>query len=168
MKYGTMSYLSSDEGVLMIQKRERKDDPNSGYFTLPGGKLTELEKQVLEGRLWSAIRETMEETGLLLTDPILRGTILFDNNGREFDNWPNPEDFLVYIFTATTYTGSLIPFGEEGRALWVPESKLSELPSNPGDRKMYQWLRDGRNLIGVIKHNGKVLDEENTFVDFFL
>ena len=168
MKYGTISYLCTDGKVLMIKKGERKDDPNSGFFTLPGGKLNHLEKGLLnpKGRLTSARRETEEETGLLLNDLYPRGVILFDNSERVFDNWPNPKDFLVYIFDATIYEGTLKQRTEEGTPIWVPESEILSIPKNEGDNKIYEWLRNPLYFIGVIKLKEKILNKEETFVDY--
>jgi len=168
MKYGTMVCLVSKGKVLMIKKYERKDDPNSGYFTLPGGKLEKDEKGLNNprGRLKSAIRETREETGIKPIKPVLRGVILFDNKGRTFPNWPNPDNFYVYIYYAKKYEGK-VRKSDKGIPFSVPEEKLKEVSSNPGDKKMYEWLEDGRNFVGVIKHKGKELDETGTFVDYF-
>jgi 8-oxo-dGTP diphosphatase len=167
MKYGTMSYLFVEGRVLMIEKFKRENDPNSGLFTLPGGKLEDSEKKNPEGRLESAIRETEDETGLILIKPRLRGVILFDNSKRIFKNWPNPEDFLVHIFSAKEYTGELKDKCDEGIPRWIIEFLIPTLPTNEGDAKMYEWLEDPRYFIGVINHKGKKLDEENTFVDYF-
>lgn len=163
-----MAYLSVDGKVLMIKKFERQNDPNSGFHTLPGGNLKDFERGTNpRGRLESAIRETKEETGLILINPILRGTILFNNEGRIFPNWPNPQDFLVHVFSAQRYSGKLKTEMKEGIPLWIDEREIPNLPKNPGDVKMYEWLRDGRNFVGVIRHKGTVLDEEGTLVDYF-
>jgi ADP-ribose pyrophosphatase YjhB (NUDIX family) len=169
MKYGTMIYLVSGNGnVSMIKKYEREDDPNSGYCTLPGGKLNNNEKGIYNvfGRLEGVIREMKEEIGIEPIDPILRGVILFDNQGRTFLNWPNPDNFLVYIFYSNKYKGKPKK-SNEGIPITVSLSKVREVLSNPGDKKMYEWLRDGRNFMGVIKHKVNEIDEEGTMVDFF-
>jgi 8-oxo-dGTP diphosphatase len=169
MEYGVMSHLSIDDMVLMIMKNEREDDPNSGLFTLPGGKLKAWEKGLdnLDGRLEAAVRETQEETGLILINPLLRGVILFDNNGRIFDNWQKPTHYLVYMFGAEEYVGELKSETEEGRPLWVSEIGLPSVPKSVGDEKIYEWLRDPRYFMGIIRHKGKVLDEAGTFVTYF-
>jgi len=167
MKYGTMLYLVSGKNVLMIKKGVRIEDPNSGYFTLPGGKLKSEEKgSNRRGRFECVIRETKEETGIEPMNPILRGVILFDNEERTFDNWKNPDNFLVYIYSAKKFKGRANK-SEEGIPYGIALDKVYNVPSNPGDKKMYSWLKDGRNFIGVIKHKGNEIDEENTFVDFF-
>lgn len=163
-----MVYLVSKGKVLMIKKGVRKDDPNSGYFTLPGGKLEDNEKGLNnpKGRLKCAIRETIDETGVEPTMPVLRGVILFDNKDRKFPNWKNPDNFLVYIYSARRFKGRAKK-SDEGISYSIPLNKVNELPSNPGDKKMYEWLKDGRKFMGVIKHKGDELDEEGTMVDFF-
>ena len=161
-----MSYLCVSGKVLMLKKFEREDDPNSGFYTLPGGKLGDDERgQNSFGRLESAIRETEDETGLILINPLLRGVILFDNSERIFENWPNPEDFLVYLFSAQEYEGELRR-SDEGVSVWIDEQSIDELPKNEGDSKIYEWLRDPKYFFGVIKHRGKSLDEKCTFVDY--
>ena len=89
MKYGTMTFLSVDEMVLMIKKTERQNDPNSGFFTLPGGNLKNFERGANPtGRLESAIREIEEESGLTLIKPILsikrviKGYIQYNDAGE--------------------------------------------------------------------------------------
>lgn len=168
MKYGTMTYLVKGGNVLMLKKGSRKGDPNSGYFTLPGGKLEKSEMGINcpEGRLESAIREVREETGIEVKDATLRGVILFDNAGRDFDNWKNPSNFTVYIYAAKKYSGKAKE-SDEGVPYSVPLDKAGELPSNPGDKMMYKWLRTGKPFFGVIKHMGKELDEDGTFVNFY-
>lgn len=164
-----MLYLTSKKGnVLMIEKHERKDDTNSGNFTLPGGKLEKDEKGLKnpKGRVESSIRETIDETGIEPINPILKGVILFDNEGRTFSNWKNPDNFYVYIYSAKKFKGEPKE-SDEGKPRTISLNKVNEVPSNPGDKKMYEWLKDGRNFIGVIKHKGKEVNEEETFVDYF-
>lgn len=169
MKYGTMSYICINGETLMVKKGIRENDPNSEFCTLPGGNLESFEKglQNSQGRLESAIRETADETGLKLIESKFVGTILFDNSERIFDNWENPQDFLVYMFVANDYSGKL-KNSREGKALWVLEKDFMNISKNVGDNKMYEWLKDSRYFMGVIKIKGKnILDEENTFVDYF-
>ena len=167
--YGVLSYLSVDEKVLMVKKPIREQDPNSGFYTLPGGKLEDDERgSNPRGRLESAIREMQQETGLTLINPRFRGVILFDNLGRTFDNWPNAPDYLVYIFSSVRYSGKLINEGDEGEIpVWIPEKDLSNLPKDRGDIKIYEWLKDPRFFMGTIRHKRKEIDEANTFVDYF-
>ena len=147
---------------------ERDNDPNSGLFTLPGGKLKDDEKGGCpNGRVDCGVRETFEETGIRVLDAKLRGTILFDNSKRIFPRLENPEDFLVYMIAGTKYEGELRETNE-GIPLWVPRKEIYGVPKNPGDNHMYEWLKTGRNLIGVIKIVGEELDGKNTWVDYLV
>jgi 8-oxo-dGTP diphosphatase len=168
MKYGNMAYLVSKGKVLMIKKGSREGDPNSGYLTLPGGKLEEYEKglRVIFGRFKSVVREIKEETGIQLINPILQGVILFDNSEREFDNWKNLDNFIVYIYSAKKFKGKVVK-SNEGVPYSVPLEKVSKVPSNPGDKLMYSWLKTGKKFFGVIYHKKDKVDEEKSFVDFF-
>ena len=168
IKYGVLTYLSIDEKALMMQKGIREGDPNSGYFAPPGGKLEDWEKGLdnSQGRLEAAIREPQQESGLIIQHPTFRGVILFDNKGRIFNNWKNPDDFLVYVYSSSQYVGELSKGKDNEKPVWVNVKDIPSLPKNPGDVKMYEWLKDGRYFFGVIKHKGKELDEENTQVDY--
>ncbi|MBU2504116.1 MAG: NUDIX domain-containing protein [Nanoarchaeota archaeon] len=174
MEYAVMTYLFRSEGVLMVEKGKRSNDPNSCSLTLPGGKLNEDEKGMdsPSGRLDAAIRETREETGLEVIASVFSGTILFDNRDRIFPDDSIPSDnFLVYFYQAGTYSGTLRET-EEGRPFWFPTRKLFTSPRIPlGDRTIYMFLETSLCLdklfIGVIKHKGKEVDLENSFVDYF-
>lgn len=168
MKYGTLNYLNCEEGILMVKKTEREGDPNSQYCTFPGGKLEPSERGLghPSGRLESSVRETSDETGITLINPTLRGVILFDNKDRTFPNWPNPDNFYVYIYSATDYRGELRE-SSEGVPFWTSWDEIESFPKNPGDNYMYEWIKDGRNFIGVIKHKGNDVDKDGTWVDFF-
>ena len=164
-----MGYLVCDKGILMLKKPVRENDPNSGYCVPPGGKLETFERGLnnLEGRTSSVVREVEDETGIKLLNPILRGVILFDNKDRTFPNWPNPDNFLVYIFHSENYSGEL-KSSNEGVPFWAKDmDEIDSLPKNPGDKKAHEWMRDGRNFFGVIKHKGNEIDEEGTWVDFY-
>lgn len=171
MKFATMMYLclpNFNEDVLMIDKVERDNDPNSGLHTLSGGKLKGDEKGGFpKGRVDCGVRETFEETGARVLDAKLRGIILFDNSEREFKRWKDPQDFVVYIIAGTRYEGELLPKTDEGIPLWVPRRKIYQVPKNPGDNHMYKWLETGKNFIGMIKVVGEKLDEQGTWVDYF-
>jgi len=168
MKYGTMAYIYEGDKVLMMKKEERENDPNSGFYTPPGGNLEFYEKGLdnPNGRLEAAVREVWEETDLTCLHPTYRGMILFDNDGRIFRSWKNPNDFLVYVYSSSQYIGELSK-GKNGETpVWVDKTDIRQLPKNVGDELIYQWLDDGRFFIGVIKHKGRELDKEGSFVNF--
>ena len=107
IKYGTLVQIFNGEKVLMIKKPEREGDPNSGFYTLPRGKLEEFEKGGNPyGRLECAIRELMDETGLIVSNSNLlwRGVILFDNCEELFLNGKN-QIIILLIFLVLQNTG---------------------------------------------------------------
>ena len=170
--YGVLTYLRVENGkVLMVRKPSKKRDPNSGLCTLPGGKLEDPEKGLnsLKGRLEAAVRETQQETGLRIFEPVVRGVILFDNKERTFDRWENPPDYLVHVVLSTSCIGHLVEKGDgEETPFWVHEYDIPRLPKNAGDGMIYEWIRwSQKPFFGVIKHKGRVLDEQGTFVDYF-
>lgn len=172
MMYGVLTYLSRQDGkILMIKKPKKGKDPNSGLCTLPGGKLESFEKGVsLEGRLEAAVRETKSETGISIFKPRLLGSVLFDNEGRAFDNWPNAPDYLVYIVASESHTGDLKE-GDGGEIpFWAGRYTIPKLSQSVGDSLLYRWIDYGRAkkpFFGVIKYNGKEIDKDNSFVDYF-
>jgi len=172
MMYGVMTHLHipHNGNVLMVRKPQKGKDPNSGLCTLPGGKLEPEEKGLksLKGRLEAAVRETEQETGLCILNPTLRGTVLFDNNERIFDNWPDAPDYLVHIVSSNHYSGNLLKKGDgEEIPFWVNQYNIPHLPQSAGDSLIYDWIRwHQKPFFGVIKHKGKEIDLEGSFVDF--
>jgi len=59
------------EAILLIRRAERVGDPWSGHMALPGGRREPEDPDLLS----TAIRETREEVGLLLTAPDLVGSL---------------------------------------------------------------------------------------------
>ncbi|MEX2017424.1 MAG: NUDIX domain-containing protein [Candidatus Pacearchaeota archaeon] len=167
MLYANLAYVLVDGKILMMNKDVRDDDPNSGYHTLPGGKLEEDEMGGNpQGRLEAVVREVGQETGKVLLDPVLSGVILFDNSERIFPGGKKLDNYLVYVYRATRTTGRMFGKSKEGIPYLLDKSKLRNVPQNPGDKIMYGWIEDGRNFFGVIKHVGDKVDVNGTFVDY--
>jgi len=170
IKYATLVYLSEDDKVLMIKKGERKNDPNSRFYTPSGGKIEECEMGLdnPRGRLEAAVREVEEEAGLTPYHLTLRGEILFDNSERIFSRWRRLDDYKVYIFSCSQHIESPGKRKKgEGIPVWVKKSDIPFLPKNPGDELMYKWLDDGRSFSGVIKCRGKKVDAAHSWINFY-
>ncbi len=72
------------------------------------------------------IREILEESGLSVKNPRLRGILtfpLFSNN----------EDEYTFLFTATDFNADLID-SSEGILKWIPDPEVLELNLWEGDR----------------------------------
>lgn len=156
-------YLEDNENILMLEKGKRDGDPNSTKYTQPGGKVNPGETPLQAVR-----RESPEETGLELMDPVYAGEVLFDNTERTFSDMPATKHFRVHIFRATKYyRGNLKENTPEGKPSWIKKSDLERLTRHEGDKLVDEWVRDGRKFIGVIYHIGTILNKERSRVTFY-
>lgn len=104
----TMIMVKSGDRIL-LQDRVKKD--YKGY-AFPGG---HVEKK--ESIVDCAIRETKEETGLDILDPILCGIKEFSIYGGRY---------MVFLYKAYKFTGEL-KNSREGQMKWVKRSDLCKL-----------------------------------------
>lgn len=135
MKLATLCYVrdqAHEPGrTLMLHRIKKANDMHAGKWNGLGGKL-----EVGETPEECAIREVLEESGLRMIDPVLRGIITFPQFSKN-------EDWYAFIFVATQYTGELID-SNEGILAWVDNDKLYDLNLWPGDRIFMRWLDDRR------------------------
>jgi 8-oxo-dGTP diphosphatase len=151
----TLGYvLSADRRqVLMIHRNARPDDLHFGKYNGLGGKLERNEDAAACMR-----RELHEEAGIDVdaTGLNLRGTI----------NWPgfgkHGEDWFVFIFTISAWSGEPLAGNPEGALEWVPVQHLLDRQINlwPGDRHFLPLVfgDDARPFHGVMPYeNGQPL-----------
>lgn len=133
---GTLAYLwdRDDDQVLMIRRNARPDDDHFGKVNGLGGKVEPDEDIV------SSLRREIDEEAAVTADGVqLRGTITFTDFG------PNREQWLVFVFLITEWSGTPPTENEEGSLEWVPRASLldacglspaadTKLPMWPGDR----------------------------------
>lgn len=81
---------------------------NKGYINFPGGK-----KELNESMDDCVIRETLEETGLLIKNPQKIGYIEFPSM-----------NFYVHIYKSTEFEGNLINKEDEVNAFWVDKNNI--------------------------------------------
>ena len=84
----TLCYIEKDGKYLMLHRNKKEADENRNKWIGVGGKFEEGESPEE-----CVVRETLEETGLMLTDYRLRGIVTFvsDQWGTEY----------MYLFTAS-------------------------------------------------------------------
>jgi len=97
------------------------------------------------------IREVKEESGLDILNPKLRGVMTFPK-------FKDQEDWLVFLFTVTDFSGDMID-SDEGVLKWIPDHEISSLHLWEGDRYFFDWLK--RDVFFSAKfcyEDGKLLD----------
>ena len=132
----SLIYLENEAGeYLMLHRVKKKNDINHDKWIGVGGGFEHGESPEE-----CALRETLEETGLTLTDYRLRGIVTFDCEGQE--------TLYMYLFTASAWTGELSECSE-GDLEWVPKEKVYDLPIWEGDKIFFRLLEEGRPFFSL-------------------
>lgn len=127
MKLATLCYVRSNHQTLMLHRVKKEQDMHRGKWNGLGGKVENGESPEE-----CAVREIEEESGLRVTDPKMRGVITFP----AFDGF---DDWYVFLFTATQFTGELID-SSEGILAWIDDDQLFDLNLWAGDKIFMKWL----------------------------
>lgn len=128
MYLSTLCYIENPRGeYLMLHRIKKKNDLNHDKWVGVGGKFEDGESPEE-----CVCRETLEETGLTLTDYRHRGLVTFVS-----DTW---ETEYMHIFTATGYAGELIECNE-GVLEWIHKDRLLTLPLWAGDKLFLDLIR---------------------------
>ena len=132
----TLCYIEQDGKYLMLHRIIKENDLNKDKWVGVGGKF-------LDGETPDecVVRETMEETGLRLTDYRLRGVITFLSDIYEGE--------YMYLYTATGFEGELTDC-DEGVLEWVEKDKVSELPIWEGDKLFFTELNRDRGFFTMM------------------
>ena len=131
MYNSTLCYLENGRGeYLMLHRVKKQVDINKGKWIGIGGKFEEGESpdECLRREVW-------EETGLTLTRFQFRGVVTFLCNDSGSDQ-------LMYLFTATGWTGELNQDCSEGDLAWVPKGQVLDLPIWEGDEIFLKLLAE--------------------------
>lgn len=131
MQDTTLCYIEKDNKYLMLYRNKKKNDLNAGKWIGVGGKVEPGETPEE-----CVIRETWEETGLILKSVVLRGIIMFYS-----DIW---EDEAMYLYTATDFEGKISEECNEGELKWIPKDEIMELSLWEGDRIFLKDMLEGK------------------------
>ena len=108
-KVSTICYLEENDKVLFLKFNKKWGQ----VFSPPGGKIEDKESP-----LQCIIREYQEETGLVLKNPKLKG--------YSYWNWINEEYGIIFIYTASQYSGALKE-SLEGKLSWIEKKDIKNL-----------------------------------------
>ena len=129
MKNTTLCYIENERGdYLMLHRVKKENDCNRDKWIGVGGKFEDVESPEE-----CVLRETLEETGLTLTDWRYRGIVTFVS-----DRW---ETEYMHLFTATGWTGRLHEC-DEGVLEWVSREQFRGLPQWEGDRIFLRLIEE--------------------------
>lgn len=153
MKLATLCYVTDKKtnSTLMIHRVKKANDYHEGKWNGLGGKF-----EPGESPEECAIREIEEESGLKVKSVLMKGFITFPM----FDG---KEDWYVFLFTASEFSGTLID-SSEGNLAWIKNDKLTELNLWDGDKHFIPWLfKDGFFSAKFDYQNGKYLKHTVSF-----
>lgn len=119
-KNTTLGYIERDGAYLMLHRVKKENDLNHDKWVGVGGKFEDGESPEE-----CMCREALEETGLTLHAPRLRGIVTFVSN-----EWDNE---YMFLYTCTDFSGELIECNE-GDLEWVPMERVPDLPIWQGDK----------------------------------
>ena len=153
MKLATLCYLKRDGKTLMIHRVKKTNDMHQGKWNGLGGKLDQGETPEE-----CVIREVFEESGLRISNPLLKGVLTFPKFARD-------EDWYAFIFVADQFVGHLID-SSEGVLRWIKDEQLLALELWEGDRIFIPWLeRPGFFSGKFVYQAGKLVDHSVVFYD---
>lgn len=145
MKNTTLCYIENPQGeYLMLHRVKKENDLNRDKWIGVGGKFEDGESPEE-----CVLRETLEETGLTLTDWRYRGIITFVS-----DRW---ETEYMHLFTATGWTGRLHEC-DEGVLEWVSREQFRGLPQWEGDRIFLRLIEEDAPFFSLkLRYEGEHL-----------
>lgn len=129
MILATLCYIKHDGKTLMVYRNKKPNDIHEGRWNGLGGKIEAEETPEM-----CIKREVREEAGLIIQNPYLHGLLVFTNF--------KGNDWYVFVFTATEFTGELID-SPEGQLEWIDDDKLTGLNLWESDPIFLPWIEKG-------------------------
>lgn len=152
MKLATLCYVKHEGQTLMLHRVKKQNDIHEGKWNGLGGKFDPGETPEE-----CVAREVLEESGLIISDPILKGFLTFP----AFDG---DEDWYVFVYIATEFSGDLI-VSPEGNLEWIDDADVLNLPLWEGDQIFFEWMTTHRYFSGKFTYaaDGRLLESHGTF-----
>lgn len=154
MQLATICYLKKNNQTLMLHRNKKYKDIHEGKWNGLGGKLERGESPED-----CCIREVLEESGLEIRNPKLKGVCSFP----DFDG--NGTDWYAFVFTVTDFFGEMID-SNEGELHWIDDDKIFDLTLWEGDRHFLPLLEKRGTFSGkFIYKNKELIDYEMNIYD---
>ncbi len=143
MILATLCYVKRDGCTLMLHRNKKANDIHKGKWNGLGGKF-----EAGETPEECVIREVYEESGLAIREPKMCGLLLFP----KFKG----NDWYVFVFTATDFSGELID-SPEGRLEWIPDENVLELPLWESDHIFMPWIQEKKFFSAKFEYEGDMM-----------
>ena len=153
MILATLCYIRKDGRTLMLHRNKQEGDIHKDMYVAPGGKFDPG-----EGSEECVIREILEESGLTIINPQLRGFASFINK-----NCKIKEDWYVFIYETGKFSGKLKTDIKDGELEWVLDSLLGSLPMREGDYLILDWLKQPRIFSAKLTYENDRLARHEVF-----
>ena len=150
MRNSTLCYIEQNGCYLMLHRTKKERDVNRDKWIGVGGGFEEGESPED-----CVLRETLEETGLVLRRPAFRGivTFVYDGGGERITEY-------MFLYTADDFTGELGDACDEGTLEWVPKDEVTALPIWEGDKIFLRLLADDAPFFSLkLVYAGDTLTE---------
>lgn len=123
--FTTLCYVEKDGKYLMLHRTKKEHDINKDKYIGIGGHIEhgETPTECIK-------REALEETGLILKNPRLRGLITFVIDDL---------DEYSFLYTCTDFEGVLTEC-REGDLEWIEKDRIYDLPLWEGDKVFFKLL----------------------------
>lgn len=135
----TICEIIKDNKILLQKKSAGRF--GEGKWNGPGGKLKPNETPTK-----GVIREVLEETGLTILNPCLKGEIDFYFGEKSEPDW------ITYIFYVSEFTGVMKP-NDEGELKWFDLSKVPYDEMWQDDEYWLPELIEGKKFSGAFWYN---------------
>jgi len=141
----TLCFIRKEGKTLMLHVR-KENCVHDGFWNGLGGKFEsgETPEECVQ-------REVEEESGLRIKDPVLKGSITFQDVHDKTKN-----NGHVYIFVAEEYDGNLID-SPEGKLEWIPDDQFHTLKRHAGDKFFMPWLDQDKFFSAKFRYDGEEL-----------
>ena len=145
----TLCYIEKGNSYLMLHRTKKKNDINEGKWIGIGGKF--LPGETSEECL---LRESREETGLILTEYEFKGIVTFVSDIYETEE--------MHLYVCKGFSGNLIQC-DEGELKWIDKSEILSLPLWEGDRIFLEYLFNNKPFFELrLEYQGDILISAKT------